>query len=61
MDLDDIDMTAESQSETVLFVHEALERLAKISAGNFFEKIWPLPRANGALLHENEIGITRIV
>lgn len=29
VDLDDIDLAAESQSETVLFVHEALDRLAE--------------------------------
>jgi RNA polymerase sigma factor (TIGR02999 family) len=29
VDLNDIDVAAESQSETVLFVHEALERLAQ--------------------------------
>jgi RNA polymerase sigma factor (sigma-70 family) len=29
VDLDDIDLAAESQSETVLFSHEALDRLAE--------------------------------
>jgi RNA polymerase sigma factor (TIGR02999 family) len=29
VDLNDIDVAADSQSETVLFVHEALERLAQ--------------------------------